>query len=75
MPLSFPELGRLPDIVLTIRKVKTEIFPCPCHRCHLNFNNQAHIHILSRDGNPVPRTVQMTFLQLIRLVHNEFSLI
>ena len=28
-----------------------------------------------RDGNPVPRTVQMTFLQLIRLVHNESSLI
>ena len=28
-----------------------------------------------RDGNPVPRTVQMIFLQLIRLVHNESSLI
>ena len=31
--------------------------------------------IIIRDGNPVPRTVQMTFLQLIRLVHNESSLI
>ena len=30
---------------------------------------------LKRDGNPVPRTVQMKFLQLIRLVHNESSLI
>ena len=28
-----------------------------------------------RDGNPVPRTVQMTFLELIRLVHNESSLL
>ena len=28
-----------------------------------------------RDGNPVPRTVQMTFLQLICLAHNESSLI
>ena len=31
--------------------------------------------IRKRDGNPVPRTVQMTFLQLIRLVYNESSLI
>ena len=33
------------------------------------------VFIFLRDGNPVPRTVQMTFLQLIRLVHNESSLI
>ena len=31
--------------------------------------------ICLRDANPVPRTVQMTFLQLNRLVHNESSLI
>ena len=33
------------------------------------------VFIFLRDGNPVPRTVQMTFKQLIRLVHNESSLI
>ena len=39
-------------------------------------NNEFPFHLfLRRDGNPVPRTVQMKFLQLIRLVHNESSLI
>ena len=35
------------------------------------FLKKVRFYFSHEDGNPVPRTVQMTFLQLIRLVHNE----